>query len=111
MRKVCVLIALTATASAAIADPSAAVLWGPKYAFVLEWPTHRWGLRMGAEPVLPPLLAQARICFERPAAEQLIHSIEQLSTDALSSLHPSPERYELLDGWLRSTCPLAVDSI
>lgn len=111
MRKVCVLIALITTVSGAIADPSAAVLWGPEYALMLEATTHRQGLRMGSEPLPPPLLVQARTCFERPAAEELIHSIEQLSTDALPSLSPSPGRYGFLDAWLQSTCSLAAHSI
>jgi len=104
MRKVCVLIALTTTVSRAIAAPSAAVLWGPEYAFMLEGPTHRQGLRIYVEPLPPPLLAQVRTCFERPAAEELIHSIEQLSTDTSPSPSPSPGTYGLLDAWLQSTC-------
>ena len=118
MRKVCVLIAaLAITASGAIAAQSSAVVWGPEYALFVQGATHRSGSAPAAEDLSPMayararLFAQARACFERPAAEELVRFFWGLSVDALSSPSPSTERYVLMRVWLRSTCSLAVNSI
>jgi hypothetical protein len=104
MRKVCVLVALATNASGVIAGPSAAVFWSPDYTHFVQEATHRPGLIfVGSLP--PPLYVQARVCFERPAAEELIRS-EGLSKDELAGL----SGYDLLRTWLRSTCSLVAST-
>lgn len=107
MRKVCVVIALAVFASGAIANPSAAVFWGLEYDPVLQAATRPQGLISADGPLLP-LNVQARACFERPAAQALIRFTKGLSLDALRNL---PVSSGLLDAWMRSGCPLTVDSI
>jgi hypothetical protein len=111
MRKVCVLIALAVTASGAIANPSAAAFSGLEYDPVVQTSTRLHGLIAAFEDDSPPLRTKAQTCFERPAAEELIRSIEGRSTDASPSLSLSPRGAVFLQVWLRSKCTLAVNSI
>jgi hypothetical protein len=87
MRKVRILIALAVTASGAIANPSAAAFLGLEYDSVVQAFTRPQGLIAAFEDDSPPpLRTLAQACFERPAAEELIRSIEARSTDASPGL-------------------------
>lgn len=101
MRKLCVLLVLAAITPGALAAASGSVLLGPGYGYFAWSPSPRGAMVSGGE-LMPPIYGIALECFRRPAAEALVHSIENLPANALGSL--PLWGLPFLEMWSRSAC-------